>query len=371
MKWTWPFGNPAREAKTAWPLAMLSEPRAASWGARDAGALIRDGYLRNAVAYRCARMVAEAAASIPLKTAHRGAGALLRRPSPETAPAGFMEAVFSELLLSGNAFVEAVRLPGERAIAALFPLRSGAVRPVTDARGWVEAWAVRGRRGEERMVRRDAEGWSPMLQVKLYHPADETMGLPPLAAARRALDLHNASADWAKSLIDNAAKPSGALVYGGGGRMPPDQFDRRKEELEAGARLVLLDAAVQCAEVSATERGLGLIWRAQGSEAVTSLSFDSRETLPWAPCHLRVRAGQASWIRRGRDIPDSWTFPEAPNGGRFAAEFDSGSGFAGRIETEEPACTVPPGTLALRVAEIGPDGRTGPWLSIGPGSPYL
>lgn len=42
MKWTWPFGNTAREAKTAWPLAMLGEPRAVSLGARDAGALIRD-----------------------------------------------------------------------------------------------------------------------------------------------------------------------------------------------------------------------------------------------------------------------------------------------------------------------------------------
>lgn len=233
MKWNWPFGNTAREAKTAWPLALLSEPRAANWGARDAGALIRDGYLRNAVAYRCVRMVAEAAASIPLKTGHAGAAALLRHPGPELAPAGFLEAVFSELLLSGNAFVEAVRLPGESAVAALFPLRSGAVRPVTDARGWVEAWAIRGRTGQERMVRRDGEGWLPLLQVKLYHPADDLMGLPPLAAARRALDLHNASADWAKSLIDNAAKPSGALVYGGGGRMPPDQFDRLKEELEA------------------------------------------------------------------------------------------------------------------------------------------
>ncbi|MFN7164209.1 MAG: phage portal protein [Hyphomonas sp.] len=233
MKWTWPFSNPARETKTAWPVALLSEPRAANWGARDAGALIRDGYLRNAVAYRCVRMVAEAAASIPLKTAHQGAAALLRQPGPEMAPAGFLETVFSELLLSGNAFVEAVRLPGESAVAALFPLRSGAVRPVTDARGWVEAWAIRGRNGQERMVRRDAEGWLPLLQVKLYHPSDDVMGLPPLAAARRALDLHNASADWAKSLIDNAAKPSGALVYGGGGRMPPDQFDRLKEELEA------------------------------------------------------------------------------------------------------------------------------------------
>lgn len=233
MKWTWPFTRPPQEIKTAWPVALLSEPRAAHWGARDAQALIRDGYLRNAVAYRCVRMVAEAAASIPLKTAHDGAAALLRRPGPDLAQTGFLEAMYSELLLTGNAFVEAVRLPGETSIAALFPLRSRLVRPVADARGWVEAWAIRGQAGQERMVRRDAEGWCPVLQVKLYHPADDLMGLPPLAAARRALDLHNASADWAKSLIDNAAKPSGALVYGGGGRMPPDQFDRLKEELEA------------------------------------------------------------------------------------------------------------------------------------------
>jgi hypothetical protein len=79
----------------------------------------------------------------------------------------------------------------------------------------------------------------------------------------------------------------------------------------------------------------------------------------------------ASWLRRGRDVADSWTFPDAPNAGRFAAEFDLGAGFAGRTETETAACTVPPGMLALRVAGIGPDGRTGPWLSIGPGSPYL
>ncbi|MFN4225309.1 MAG: phage portal protein [Hyphomonas sp.] len=252
MNWTWPFGPKPREAKTAVPLALLSEPRAANWGARDAGALIRDGYLKNAVAYRCVRMVAEAAASIPLRTAHEGAGRLLRQPGPDMAQAGFLEAVFSELLLTGNAFVEAVRLPGETELAALFPLRSTAVRPVTDARGWPEAWMIRGRGGQERAVRRDAGGWSPVLQVKFYHPADDAMGLPPLAAARRALDLHNASADWAKSLIDNAAKPSGALVYGGDGHMTPDQFDRLKAELEtnfAGAanagRPLLLEGGLQ------------------------------------------------------------------------------------------------------------------------------
>jgi HK97 family phage portal protein len=197
-------------------------------------------------------MVAEAAASIPLKTAHEGAGGLLRQPGPEMAPAGFLEAAFSELLLSGNAFVEAVRLPGEAKEATLFPLRSGAVRPAADARGWLEAWAIRGRTGQERMVRRDAQSWMPMLQVKLFHPADDLMGLSPLAAARLVLGLDNASADWAKFLINNAAKPSGALVYGGGAQMPPDQFDRLKEELEASfsgaanaGRLLLLEGGLE------------------------------------------------------------------------------------------------------------------------------
>jgi hypothetical protein len=140
---------------------------------------------------------------------------------------------------------------------------------------------------------------------------------------------------------------------------------------ETGARLVLLDSAVQRAELSAIETGMDLIWKAGGASVSQTVRFDRRETLPWQPCHLRVRSGVATWLRRGRDIADSWTFPEAPNAGRFAVEFDLGEGFAGPIETEAATCALPPGTLALRVAEIGPDGRTGPWLSIGPGSPYL
>ncbi|WP_409894926.1 glycoside hydrolase/phage tail family protein [Hyphomonas sp.] len=140
---------------------------------------------------------------------------------------------------------------------------------------------------------------------------------------------------------------------------------------DSGARLVFLDASVQRAGLSASELGRELIWKAAGSNETQTLTFENRAALPWAPCQLRVRAGQAVWVRCGRDVPDSWVFPEAPNEGRFAAEFDTGGGFGGRIEISAPTCVVPPGTRSLRVAEIGPDGRTGPWLSIGPGSPYL
>ena len=37
----------------------------------------------------------------------------------------------------------------------------------------------------------------------------------PLEAAAQALDIHNAAARWNKALLDNAARPSGALVYRG------------------------------------------------------------------------------------------------------------------------------------------------------------
>lgn len=229
----WPFSRRPREAKSALPLVAVTEIGAARWGSREGAALTRDGYLANAVAYRAVRMVAEAAASVPLVSAQAGAAQLIRRPQPGGVAADLFEAAYSQLQLTGNAFLEGVRLDGAaRGVSALYVLNPASLRPVCDARGWVEAWAVRERQGE-RLIRRDAEtGWSPVLHLKTFNPVSDVMGLPPLGAARRALDLHNASADWAKALIDNSAKPSGALVYGGHGRMPPDQFDALKAELE-------------------------------------------------------------------------------------------------------------------------------------------
>lgn len=229
--WAWPFQKQQAEQKAAPGLVALAHPGAAQWGGRDAASLTRDGYLRNAVAYRCVRMVAEAAASIELITAHEGAAKIIAMPQPGEAGATFFERLYSDLQLTGNAYVEAVRLPGEAGLAGLFPLRPSRVRAVLDGRGWVDGYALRGGR-DERTVRRDANGWCPVFHVKLHHPDDDVYGLPALAAARRALDLHNATADWAKALIDNSAKPSGALVFSGGQNLTPDQFDRLKDELE-------------------------------------------------------------------------------------------------------------------------------------------
>jgi hypothetical protein len=138
---------------------------------------------------------------------------------------------------------------------------------------------------------------------------------------------------------------------------------------EAGARVVLLDEAVVRASVSPGEVGLAMDWRTAGGEVAATLAFENMAGLPWSVAHLRRSGDQLQWTRRGADVAESWTFPEAANDGRFAVEVDDGSGFEGRFAVAVPEATLPGGATATRVAEIGADGRTGPWVSIGPGTP--
>ncbi len=54
------------------------------------------------------------------------------------------------------------------------------------------------------------------------------------------MDVHNSASKWSKALLDNAARPSGAIVYqGGDGMLAPEQYDRLVSEMESyhqGAR---------------------------------------------------------------------------------------------------------------------------------------
>jgi len=87
----------------------------------------------------------------------------------------------------------------------------------------------------------------------------------------------------------------------------------------AGARTVVLDAAVAPAEMAEAERGLPLVWRAgpvglpPGGPASAEQAFTWRGVAlrPWSPAHLRVRpapegAIQLSWVRRARLGGDGW-----------------------------------------------------------------
>ncbi|MEX5599847.1 phage portal protein [Pseudophaeobacter sp. C1-32P7] len=217
-----------------------------SWSPRDAVSLTRSGFAGNPVGFRAVKLIAEAAASLPLvlqdatqRYDHHPLLTLLARPNPAQSRSDLIEALIGYILLSGNAYVEAVA--GEEGLPAeLHVLRPDRISVVPGGDGWPVAYdyAVGGRKH-----RFAATGTrSPICHIRSFHPQDDHYGLAPLQAAATAVDVHNAASRWSKALLDNAARPSGALVWSGSdgqGMMPEDQFRRLSDEIETnfqGAR---------------------------------------------------------------------------------------------------------------------------------------
>ncbi|OHV75639.1 phage portal protein [Rhizobium sp. LCM 4573] len=250
------------EKKMAGGFAVVSGEGAAHWSGRSYAALSRGGFMRNPVAHRAVRMIAETAAAVPW-LAYDGATelaghpvlGLLARPNGRQGGPDFFEALYGHLMLSGNAYVEPLVL-GED-LRELHLLRPDRVSVVEGRDGWVAAYDYRAG-GVTRRLPVDAEGLG-LLHLKLFHPLDDHSGFPPLAAAGAALDLHNAAASWNKALLDNSARPSGALVYQpkDGGNLSPDQYQRLKDELEAG-----YSGAVNAGRPLLLEGGLD--WKSMG-----------------------------------------------------------------------------------------------------------
>ncbi|MEM8751429.1 MAG: phage portal protein [Pseudomonadota bacterium] len=218
----------------------------AVWSPRDAGALTRAGYERNAVVFRSVRMIAEAAASTPFVLTSDGRRmdahpllSLLSAPNAGQDGAGMLEAVYGYLMLHGDAYLEAAALDPAGAPAELHALRPDRMRVVPGPDGWPEAFEYRvGSRGHRFDITTEAQ---PILHLRGFHPQDDHYGLAPLKAAAAAIDIHNSAGAWSKGLLDNAARPSGAIVYGAGegASLSDEQFRRISAELEAshqGAR---------------------------------------------------------------------------------------------------------------------------------------
>lgn len=220
-------------AGTFLSIETLGSPR---WSARDYPAFAREGLMQNPIVYRAVRMVAENAAAVPLSL-YDGATelethplkTLIDRPNREQGRADFLETCLGHLLIGGNLYVEAVPLAGE--VRELHALRPDRMRPRVGDDGRVMAWEYAAGGRTLRMAGDATPGVPRLLHVRLFHPLSDHEGLSPAAPAAAAIDIHNAASRWNKALLDNAARPSGALVYAGPGPLAPEQFDRLKTEL--------------------------------------------------------------------------------------------------------------------------------------------
>ncbi len=230
---------PEQKASAAGRVMAWGGAGRVAWSPRDVVSLTKNGFLGNPVGFRAVKLIAEAAAALPLVLQDRERRYeahplidLMRRPNPAQGRAELMEALYGHLLLTGNAYVEAVA--GEEAPlpAELYVLRSDRMSVVPGADGWPVAYeyAVGGRKH-----RFDMTGEiPPICHIRSFHPQDDHYGFTPMRAAASAVDVHNAASRWSKALLDNAARPSGAIVYrgsDGNATLTQDQYDRLLDEM--------------------------------------------------------------------------------------------------------------------------------------------
>jgi len=249
MKW---FGRKAARG-TGRPLLL------AGFGALFSGepwprsyeAQVREAYLGNPVAQRAVRLVAESVAWAPVCAEGHDAAHLL-------TPA-LLETVATQLLLHGNAFVQVLQ-DGEGMPTELFPLRPERVTVEAGPGGWPAAYRYKVGAAASRIAARDGLGRPGLVHLRAAHPLDDHYGLGCLGAAAGVVAVHNAAAKWNKALLDNGARPSGALVCDGGeSALSAEQFERLKSELEAvfsgadnAGRPLVLDGGLKWQAMSLT-----------------------------------------------------------------------------------------------------------------------
>ena len=265
-------------------------------------AQVREGYARNAVAQRSVRLVADGVGAAPLTAS---SPALLRLVRDRSGGQDLLTVVATQLQLHGNAFVQVLRGADGGAVA-LYALRPERVSVEADASGWPAAFVYR---VGSRSVRLSADGPRPdVIHLKGFHPLDDHYGLGCLGAAASAIAVHNAAGVWNKALLDNAARPSGALVYepGDGSVLSPEQFARLRTEMEQGfsgaaqaGRPMLLEGGLRWQALSLSPADMDFVGLKAAAAREIALAFGVPPMLlglPGDSTHANYReANRALW----------------------------------------------------------------------------
>lgn len=275
MKW---FGRKAGRG-TARPFLLRGWQAAAPgdlWP-RSYEAQVREAYLGNPVAQRAVRLVAEATASASVYD-QGGADRTGSRPLVTSA---VLETVAAQLLLHGNAYLQ-ILADAKGEPAELFPLRPERVTVEPDASGWPGAYLYKAGEAKARLAARDGTGRPSLVHLKAHHPLDDHYGLGCLGAAAGAVAIHNAATRWNKALLDNAARPSGALLFdaGDGAVLAADQYERLKAEMEAGfqgaanaGRPMLLEGGIKWQAMSLSPADMDFVGLKAAAAREIALAF--------------------------------------------------------------------------------------------------
>jgi HK97 family phage portal protein len=201
------------------PITMFSNINYAQGQKYNYDELVKEGYENNAIAFRCINEISQGAAGVKLKL-FRGKLTvddhpildLLERPSPTKGYVELFESLYSFLLLSGNSYL--IGSGGEGPPKELYCLRPDRVKIVPGQMSLPLSYdyTINGKVVSQYEVDQTT-GESAVKHFKLFHPKHDHLGLSPLVSAATNIDSHNLTNIHNVSLLQNGARPSGAVIF--------------------------------------------------------------------------------------------------------------------------------------------------------------
>lgn len=182
--------------------------------------LAKEGYLKNAIVYRCVNEISKGASAVPfvIKAGEQIVEQhplidLLNRPNPLQSYSEFFNSLYGYVLLSGNAYILKVgsELGQPKELHQLRPDRiniKGGGNPIPEKYEYI----LNGRVHQTYLVDQE-NGFSELKHVKLWNPLDDYYGLSPMSAAAIEVDQFNMSSKHNVNLLQNGARPSGAVIF--------------------------------------------------------------------------------------------------------------------------------------------------------------
>jgi HK97 family phage portal protein len=256
--------------------------------------LAKEVYRENVIANQCIRRIAVAAAGIDLKLFRGGEKNraqidshpildLLYRPNLMQGDDSFFRALYSTLLLGGEVFIERTMIG--KAAKELYIHAPNVMTVIPGSAGVPSAYEYTTGSGKKSFPFDQISGKCDILHIKDFSPLDIWRGLSQAEPAAYAIDQHNEASAWNYALLQNGARPSGALMVtpsetNPSGSLSPQQFDSLKDQIqksmsggENAGKPLLLEGGLQWKEFSLSPKDMDFIESVNSAARNISLAF--------------------------------------------------------------------------------------------------
>lgn len=261
------------------------------WTKKGYSQFSEEAYKKNVIANRCVSLIARSAASVDWLAfdvnnniiKNHPVLKLLHQPNPANGGAEFFESLYSHKIISGNAYVFANKnSAGE--IVELYLFRPDRVEIIPGIGASPKAYSYT--IGDKKTIYRvdPVTSKSDVLHLRNFNPLDDWYGLSQIEAASYSIDLHNQSSAWNQALLQNGARPSGALIIkgvdGASSYLSKEQFARLQEQLQEkfmgsvnAGRPLLLEGGLEWKDMSYSPKDMDFLEAKNSAARDIALAF--------------------------------------------------------------------------------------------------